>query len=131
MRKKYKLIGTIGVLTFVLAGCGAVSQPQSSAPNPAVGVPSANTLPVSANASVEINGFVFVPSAITVKKGTQVTWKNNDTAGHTVTADKGVGPSSGLMNKGDTYEYTFTAVGVFNYICALHPSMRGSVTVTE
>ena len=81
--------------------------------------------------SATIQNFQFSPSTLTVKKGTKVTWTNNDGASHTVTADQGSGPASSPLGQGDTYSYTFNTVGTFNYHCSIHPSMHGSVVVTQ
>lgn len=82
--------------------------------------------------SVSINNFKFSPADITVKKGTTVTWTNNDSVGHTVTETDGKdGPKSSDLNQGQTYSFTYNTVGTFKYICSIHPNMTGSVTVTE
>lgn len=78
--------------------------------------------------SVSIKGFKFVPADITVKAGDTVVWTNEDSAPHTVESSDGILESDEL-SKGDTYEYTFTAAGRHDYICGIHPSMKGSVTV--
>ncbi len=78
--------------------------------------------------SVEIKGFAFNPATITVAKGTTVTWTNKDSAAHTVT---GSGFDSGSLSKGQTFSYTFNEAGTFDYICTIHPSMKGKVIVTE
>ena len=88
------------------------------------------TAPAVQKVSVDIRGFAFSPSALTVKRGTVVTWTNSDSAPHTVTGNNG-GPASGTLSQGNTYSYTFTSVGTFPYYCAIHPSMNGSITVTE
>lgn len=79
---------------------------------------------------VSIKNFAFSPATITVKKGTTVTWTNEDSVSHTVTGDNG-GPSSELIGQGDTYTYTFNEVGTFGYHCKPHPSMVGKVVVEE
>lgn len=84
----------------------------------------------SASKSVAIANFTFSPATITVKKGTTVTWTNQDTAPHTVTGTNG-GPSSGNLSQGQTYSFTFNTVGTFNYFCAIHPMMKAVVIVTE
>lgn len=88
------------------------------------------TQPVSATA-VAITDFAFSPASITVKKGTTVTWTNNDSSEHTVTRTGNTGPDSQLFGKGETFSYTFTEAGTFNYFCEPHPSMKGTVVVTE
>ncbi len=67
-------------------------------------------------------------NVLTVKVGTTVTWVNEDSQAHTVT-DVDFGFDSGLMSKGDTWSYTFTEVGEFEYFCAPHPWMRAKVVV--
>ncbi|MFH1171528.1 MAG: plastocyanin/azurin family copper-binding protein [bacterium] len=81
-------------------------------------------------ASVTISGLTFAPSPLTVKKGTTVVWTNNDATSHTVTEEDG-GQASGTINSGGTYSLTFTTTGTFRYHCSIHPSMMGTVTVTE
>jgi plastocyanin len=86
--------------------------------------------PTSAD-KVSIESFAFSPAHITVKKGTTVTWTNNDSVAHTVSGDTADGPKSGNLAKGETYTFTFNSVGTFGYHCNLHQSMHGTVTVTE
>lgn len=77
-----------------------------------------------------ISNFAFQPAVLQIKKGTTVTWTNQDTAPHTVTGDFS-GPASGLLQKGQTYSYTFNTMGAFPYHCIPHPGMRGTVIVTQ
>lgn len=87
--------------------------------------------------NVEIKDFAFSPASITVKKGTKVTWTNQDTTGHNVVAsDSGNGgglpTSNSLLGKGESYSFTFNEVGTFDYVCAPHASsMKGTVKVVE
>lgn len=82
--------------------------------------------------SVTIQNFAFLPSDITVKKGTAVTWTNKDSTPHTVSGiDGNQGPNSGDLNPGDKYSFTFNDVGTFKYRCNIHPDMLGTVTVTD
>ncbi len=87
-----------------------------------------NTKP--ATLSLTINNFNFIPNDVTVHKGTTVTWKNLDSVSHTVTGYAG-GLDSAYINNGSSYSYTFTAVGIFKYYCALHPEMIGVVKVID
>jgi plastocyanin len=72
----------------------------------------------------------FFPATITVVIGVNntVIWTNNDTVYHTVTSNTGVF-NSGLLNSGNSWNYTFTAAGTYNYHCTLHLFMDGSVIV--
>lgn len=84
--------------------------------------------------AVTIENYAFSPANITVKKGTTVTWTNNDTVEHNVEFDET--PASGdkvgpMLAKGETYSFTFDTTGTFGYICSPHPYMKGVVTVVE
>lgn len=85
--------------------------------------------------SVNITGFAFSPATISIKVGDTVTWTNNDTDVHTVTADGGQF-DSGIINKVATgppptsFTRTFSAAGTFPYHCNVHPAMTGTVQVT-
>ena len=82
------------------------------------------------SAAVSISNFAFATPALTIKKGTTVTWTNNDTALHTVTGGSD-GPASGTLAKGRSYSFTFDTVGTFSYRCTLHSGMTATVTVTQ
>ena len=81
--------------------------------------------------AVTIKDFAFSPAKINVKVGTKVTWTNQDSTPHTVTADSGSGPDSGTMNQGQTYSFTYDTVGSFPYHCNFHSNMTGTVEVTQ
>jgi len=96
--------------------------------------PVANTPVINANktdyqpASVGISNFSFNPKKLTVKIGTTVTWTNDDPAPHTIAfADF----TSQTLNTGDTYSYTFTQAGTYDYYCSIHPSMKGQIIVAQ
>lgn len=91
-----------------------------------------NSQNVNAN-EVSISNFAFSPGHITVKVGTKVTWTNNESIGHTITADvlSPDAPASQLVDKGKTYSFTFNKAGTYSYHCQIHPDMKGTVTVTE
>jgi amicyanin len=83
--------------------------------------------------TVKIQNFAFTPATIKVKVGDTVTWTNEDSIGHTVTADDSSagGPSSELLAQGKSYSYKFTKAGTYEYHCQPHPYMKGTVQVTE
>jgi plastocyanin len=76
--------------------------------------------------SINISNFSFNPKQRTVKIGTTVTWTNDDPAPHTIaSADF----TSQTLNTGDSYSFTFTQAGTYDYYCAIHPSMTGQIIV--
>lgn len=78
--------------------------------------------------AVSIIDFAFAESALTVPVGATVTWTNADTPGHSVVADD-ASFASEKMSTGDVFDHTFDQAGEFAYICGIHPSMKGSITV--
>jgi plastocyanin len=79
---------------------------------------------------VEIANSAFVPESVTIKKGTVVKWTNDDTAQHTVTSDDAYFQSPAL-NQTDGFTFTFDQPGTYTYHCSIHPSMHGTVIVTD
>jgi plastocyanin len=80
-------------------------------------------------AEVSMEGIAFEPAEVTVSAGDTVTWTNNDSVGHDVTADSFSSGDPGAMGGGDTFEHTFEEAGTFDYVCTVHPGMEGSVVV--
>ena len=76
--------------------------------------------------TVSIQGFAFAPQDLQVAAGTEVTWTNDDPTPHTVTADSGEF-DSGTLEPGATF--SIAVDGSATYFCAIHPTMKGSVTV--
>lgn len=77
---------------------------------------------------IDVKGFAFVKREVVVAPGTRVTWKNSDSAPHTVTAEGGLF-DSGNMKKGDVYSYVFTNKGEYPYYCRYHRRMIGKIIV--
>ncbi len=90
--------------------------------------PTPTTAPTSTGNSVSIKNFAFSPVSLTVKVGTKVSWTNNDSVTHTVTADKGAF-NSGPLTPGSTFSFTFTKAGTYSYHCNIHPSMMATIVV--
>ena len=82
---------------------------------------------------VGMKGIQFDPDSATVKAGGTVKWTNNESVPHDVTKEDGPGAKfssgTGNMKQGDTYEQTFKEAGTVNYVCTVHPNMKGTVTV--
>ncbi len=77
----------------------------------------------------------FNPNPVNVAPGTEVDWKNGDTASHTVTSGQpsdnqtGTVFDSGLIKPGQDFKFTFQNAGTYNYFCTVHPWMAGQVIV--
>lgn len=91
-------------------------------------VVSGQDAPVATDA-VSIQNFAFSPATITVKAGTTITWTNRDQDAHTVSAVSGAFHSP-TLSTGQSFQYTFTTPGRFDYLCTIHPFMTATVVVT-
>jgi plastocyanin len=83
--------------------------------------------------TVTYKNFDVLPKNIKVKKGTTVTWTNEDSAKHDVTPETETADfkATELFGKGESASITFNTVGKFNYFCSPHPYMKGTVEVVE
>jgi len=99
-----------------------------------------NTLPdnnvtIVTGSSSPKNENYFVPPVLHTSKGAIVTWTNEDSALHTVVSRAHAAGSSfpefdsEYIGPNDTFKYTFSTAGTFDYYCVLHPFMKGKVIV--
>jgi len=133
MNKKYLLFVTVLVLTIALAACSSQTTPVSPQPSayPIVDNSSAVTPAAGNITEISMVNFSFSPKEVTIKKGTTVTWTNQDSAVHTVTSDMPLF-DSGDLAKGKSFSYTFSTAGTFAYHCTPHhASMTGTIVVTD
>lgn len=78
--------------------------------------------------TVTIDGFEFHPPDVTVGKGDVVVWVNKDPVPHTATA-KGAALDSGSIAASGSFRFIATREGRFDYVCTLHPTMKGVLVV--
>ena len=128
--KKKILLGSL-LLLFTLSLVSAASPAFADHATVSVSAPQGTSVP-----GCEVTNECFVPYEVTIDVGGEVTWSNDDTAAHTVTAGSaGQGPSgefdSSLFMAGTTFSHTFESAGEFPYFCMVHPWMIGIVTVGE
>jgi plastocyanin len=79
---------------------------------------------------IEIRGFSFQPSSLTVSAGTTIEWVNQDGSRHTVTSNSGAF-ESGYLGSGGKFNYTFKKEGVYPYHCRMHNSEMGEIVVVS
>ena len=87
---------------------------------------------------VIIGNYNFNPQTLTVKVGTTVTWTNMDFVGHNVEAgtheDEGhedESLESPILGHMQSFSYTFTEAGEYEYHCDPHPYMEGRIIVVK
>lgn len=90
---------------------------------------------------VQIIGNSYYPKVVDIKPGTTVTWVNEDVFSYMEGEFSGIhnalatsGPESfmsPLLAHGEKYSFTFSEVGVYDYMCTPHPYMKGQIRVSE
>jgi plastocyanin len=106
----------------LLAGCGSSSKKSSTS--------STSSAPAAGGTTVSMKNIQFAPTSLTVKVGQTVTWTNDDSVVHNVTADDGTFKSSNFGG-GKTFSWKATKAGTFKYGCTIHPGMVATLTVTQ
>ena len=133
MRKWLVLL--LGCLALgLVAGCGGDDDKEESGGTPPATEQSSEDDSAGGDSggggsAVTIKDFAFDPGDLKVKTGDTVTWTNEDSAGHDVTGDAFKSGDAGGLGQGDSFENTFEKAGSFDYICSVHPTMKGTVTV--
>jgi plastocyanin len=115
------------------AGCGGgggygstpTTTPTTTQP-PAVGAADLTITIAGQNGNMS-----FSPNPASLKVGQKVAWHNNDAITYTASANSGAF-DTGTVGPGTTSAaITLTAAGKWDYHCKIHPSMVGTVTVTQ
>ena len=122
-------LGLAAAGLMALAACGGDNNPMAT-PTPSPSTAPGNAAP---DVTITINGMSgtnsYSPNPAPVKVGQTVAWKNSDTIAHTAT---GASFDTGSIAPGATSKtVTFSAAGNVDYHCSFHPSMVGTLTVTQ
>jgi plastocyanin len=75
---------------------------------------------------IQIARYAYAPATMTVRVGDVVTWTNQDEASHDVAGGTFRSP---MLAQGQSWSFTFTRSGKFDYICSVHPDMRAQIVV--
>ncbi len=117
MDRRLRLLVLAAVIPVSLAACGTDDRQRTNAP--ATG---------DAAFTATIDNGEFRPGRVEVSTGQAVAWVWEDDTIHDVAFDDG--PASPKQTSG-TWQRTFDRPGSFDYICTLHPNMRGTVVVRQ
>ncbi len=149
----------LALLLGLFAACGGdadtppapqgASEQEGADGSPEASVQPEESLPEDAGNSSKVTAMVidtaFEPAELTVKVGTEVTWKQIGDQPHSVTSVDGTFDSNPKCSplksencdfEGDSYSFTFDEAGTFEYYCRIHglPTGRGmfaTLTVEE
>jgi plastocyanin len=122
---------SVPLLSSKNASSSSSSTPSPSYPGGSGTTPSAAPAPPSGALGVTMKNIQFAPKQVTAKVGQTVTWTNEDSFAHNVTAVGGATFRSTNFGKGGTYQYRPTAPGKISYVCTLHPGMDATLIVTR
>jgi plastocyanin len=106
----------------------SVSPEQQPAATPPATSSEEMSAPSQATQEITIKNFSFSPSSVIVARGTTVVWTNQDPVAHTVTSDTNAF-NSGSLIQGRSFQFQFNETGTYDYMCSIHPSMRGEIIV--
>ena len=140
-----RAVGGLSAVALLLAACGGGTP--TTAPTSASGTtaPAVTAAPVATEAAklcedvtqaapateVEASVADFTwSSPVEANVGQVVTWKNADTAPHGVQTDDAGCKMNGSIAVGQTRSLVFSKAGTFTFFCFVHPSMKGSITIT-
>ena len=76
----------------------------------------------------------YVPFQAEILVGESIIWNNVDSESHTITSGVSETPDgifdSGMIMASESFEFTFTKTGEYDYYCTVHPWMTGKVMVS-
>ena len=100
----------------------------------AVAAAAALALPATTNAAasrtVKVDDFAFSPASLSVRAGTTVTWRFQDSATHNVTVKRGPVKFHSKNIRRGGYSRTLTRGGTYKLVCSIHPGMRQTINVS-
>ena len=142
-----RFLGSMFALSasLALASCGSSS---SSSPTGPSAVTSNGPAAVVVTILGQDGAMSFSPNPVSLKVGQSIAWKNGDVIMHQPVQDSsgsntggggygGGGGSSSGFNAGQvspgatTVSIAFNAAGNVNYHCSIHPSMVGTISITQ
>ncbi|MCL5006894.1 MAG: hypothetical protein M1153_02010 [Patescibacteria group bacterium] len=153
------VIGVVVIALIAVGVFVALRQPFASVPGSGVGPAGTSTIATStyvppavgivqpvlpineqANVIVDITAAGFSPQIVTIKPGESVIWTNRDRAEHWIAPDQSNPyPSNGTcgsafnscrgLNLGESFRFTFTKIGTWDYYDKLNPKFVGQVIV--
>jgi plastocyanin len=120
------LLVLCGIVALAAAGCGGSDDGGSSTGSAPAATSSSSS---GGGVAIKMANIAFDPKAVTVKVGQKITWTNDDSTDHNVTADSGADFKSDNFGKDGTFEFTPDKAGTIAYECTLHPGMKATITV--
>jgi plastocyanin len=131
LQERKRSLGLLAAIIGVAAavGCGGNSYGSNPSPMPTPTPGSGGTADVTITIQGMNGANSFSPNPANVKVGQTVSWRNADSIAHNPT---GSGFDTGAIFSGATSApITFSAAGSIDYHCGIHPTMVGTLNVTQ
>ena len=130
MQSMKKLLSLL-LASVVIAGCGGSDETPAEPTAGSSGSAGGGSAPASAEGTVAITmkDIAFSPAEVTAKVGQKIVWTNEDDVQHDADATSGAEFETELIGKGGTAEFTPEKAGTIEYVCSVHPNMKGTITV--
>ena len=135
MNKKLAVIALTGLAIIAIASqVNLEDSPEEEQVETVEEIEDVITIPIkAARPACGPNSECYIPSYYTVKIGETVSWKNQDSAFHSVTSGNYENPDglfdSEHLDPGEVFSYKFEELGMYSYYCTLHPWMAGQIKV--
>lgn len=121
--------GNGGATTAPTTGTVATNPPAATTGTGTADVCAPDTSGAAAVVNAGIEGNTFLPSSISAKVGDVITWTNGDVVSHGIQIEDGPRCTGGITG-GATGSTTFSEAGTFPFFCFVHPSMKGTFTIS-
>jgi len=119
----------LAALAAAAAACGGSGYSSSPSTNPTPTPTPAAAADVTITISGQNGAMSFSPNPASAKVGQTVSWHNADNIAHTAT---GTSFDTAIIAPGGTSApIMFSAANSNGYHCSIHPSMVGTLTVTQ
>lgn len=118
------------IFLFILTVLSLASCSKDSTSNTDLGGGSNNPGSGTLAAMITIGSNGYSPVSLSVKKGTTVTFKNEDNTTHTATANNSLF-NTGDIAPGATKTINISATGSYTYHCNYHTNMTATLIITN
>jgi plastocyanin len=131
--RRIAMAGLVAGMSLALAACGASgssgSTPSAAASDGGSTAAACEVVTTAGEVTGSIADNAFDPADVSATAGQVVAFTNEDSVPHTFTLDDASCDTGNIAN-GASGAIRFDAAGSYPFHCNVHPSMKGTVTVS-